>query len=94
MRFSLVVGLALLGIASLAQCMQVTDGIEVDVAYQPAATPAAIRHGAEDGGEMGAFHGDYLSLLAEAVVDKLQEYLPVGLQAVVIPDTRLLDMPG
>ena len=58
------------------------------------ATPAAIRHGAEDGGEMGAFHGDYLSLLAEAVVDKLQEYLPVGLQAVVIPDTRLLDMPG
>jgi len=58
------------------------------------ATPAAIRHGAEDGGEMGAYHRDYLSLLAEAVADKLQDYLPVGLQAVVIPDTRLLDMPG
>lgn len=58
------------------------------------AAPAAIRQGAEDGGEMGAYHGDYLSLLAEAVVDKLQEYLPVGLQAVVIPDPRLLDMPG
>jgi len=58
------------------------------------ATPAAVRHGAEDGGEMGAYHGDYLSLLAEAVVDKLLDYLPVGLQAVVIPDTRLLDMPG
>jgi hypothetical protein len=43
MRFSLVVGLALLAMASLTQCMQVTDGIEVDVAYQPAATPAAIR---------------------------------------------------
>jgi hypothetical protein len=58
------------------------------------ATPAVIRHGAEDGGEMGAYHRDYLSLLAEAVVDKLRDYLPVGLQAVVIPDTRLLDMPG
>jgi hypothetical protein len=58
------------------------------------ATPAAIRHGAENGGEMGAYHHDYLSLLAEAVVDKLHDYLPVGLQTVVIPDARLLDMPG
>ena len=58
------------------------------------ATPAAIRHGAEDGGEMGAYHRDYLSLLAEAVVDKLHDYIPVGLQAVVIPDSRLPDMPG
>jgi hypothetical protein len=58
------------------------------------ATPAGIRHGAEDGGEMGAYHGDYLSLLSEAVVDKLNDYLPVGLQAVVIPDERLLEMPG
>jgi hypothetical protein len=58
------------------------------------ASPAAIRHGAEDGGEMGAFHGDYLSLLAEAVVRKLEDYLPVGLEAVVIPDEGLLQMPG
>jgi hypothetical protein len=58
------------------------------------ATPATIRQGAEDGGEMGAYHGDHLSLLAEAVVDKLHDYLPVGLQAVVIPDPRLLEMPG
>ena len=58
------------------------------------ATPAAIRHGAEDGGEMGAFHGDYLSLLAEAVVQKLEDYLPVGLDAVVIPDEGLRQMPG
>ncbi len=58
------------------------------------AAPAAIRHGAEDGGEMGAFHGDYLSLLAEAVVRKLEDYLPVGLDAVVIPDEGLLQMPG
>jgi hypothetical protein len=52
-----------------------------------------IRHGAEDSGEMGAYHDWHLSLLSEAVVDKLHEYLPVGLQAVVIPDARLLDMP-
>jgi hypothetical protein len=58
------------------------------------ATPAPVRRGAEDGGEMGAYHGDYLSLLAEAVTTKLQEYLPVGQQAVVIPDPRLLEMPG
>lgn len=58
------------------------------------ATPAGVRHGAEDGGEMGAYHRHYLSLLAEAVADKLHDYLPVGLQAVVIPDPRLLDMPG
>ncbi len=33
----------LLAAASLPHCMRVTDGIEVDVAYQPEATPAAIR---------------------------------------------------
>lgn len=41
MRFSFVV--ASLVIALLPQCMRVTEGIEVDVSYQPAATPAQIR---------------------------------------------------
>ncbi len=50
-------------------------------------------HGAEDGAEMGAYHKDQLSLLHEAVVDKLADYLPVGLQAVIIPDQRLISMP-
>jgi len=58
------------------------------------ATPKSIRHGAEDGGEMGAYHDKHLSLLAEAVVDKLHDYLPLGTEAVVIPDERLLKMPG
>jgi hypothetical protein len=58
------------------------------------ATPNAVRLGAEDGGEMGACHDDHLSLLAQAVVDKLADFLPVGLEAVVVPDTRLLGMPG
>ena len=43
MRFSLVIVTVLLRLASLPSCMRVTDGIEVDVAYQPAATPAAVR---------------------------------------------------
>ena len=58
------------------------------------ATSKAIRHGAEDGTEMGACHSAYLSLLAEAVVDKLSDYLPLGVEAVVIPDQRMVDMPG
>ena len=43
MRFSLVIAAVLLCTALLPNCMRVTEGIEVDVAYQPAATPAAVR---------------------------------------------------
>lgn len=43
MRFSLVIAALLLCTALLPNCMRVTEGIEVDVAYQPAATPAAVR---------------------------------------------------
>ncbi len=43
MRFSLLVTIALLCAASLPHCIRVSDGIEVDVAYQPAATPAEVR---------------------------------------------------
>lgn len=57
------------------------------------ATAPSIRHGAEDGGEMGAYHDDHLCLLHEAIIEKLHEYLPVGLQAVVIPDPQLLQLP-
>jgi hypothetical protein len=38
-----LVAIALLSVVSLPHCMRVTDGIEVDVAYQPEATPAQIR---------------------------------------------------
>lgn len=54
----------------------------------PAAS-ATIRHGAEDGGEMGCYHDRHYVLRAEAVVDKLKEYLPVGLEAVLVYDERL-----
>jgi len=58
------------------------------------ATPGAVSRGAEDGGEMGCYHDYGLSLLADAVVDKLRDYLPLGREAVVIPDIRMLEMPG
>ena len=57
------------------------------------ATPNAITHGAEDGTEMGGYHSDYLSFLADAVVEKLSDYLPLDKQALVIPDPRLLAIP-
>ncbi len=42
---------------------------------------------------MGAYHDDYLSLLADAVVEKLGDYLPLDKEALVIPDVRLLAIP-
>jgi hypothetical protein len=57
------------------------------------ACPRAIRSGAEDGGEMGAFHDRRYSLALEAVSTKLQDFLPLGLDAVLIPDSRLHGVP-
>jgi len=56
-------------------------------------TPDAIRFGAEDGGEMGAYHHKHYSLKVEAVLDKMREFLPVGIEPVLIQDTRLLRVP-
>jgi len=67
-------------------------------------SPEAIRHGAEDGGEMGAFHHRAASpshhtashhhvcaLAWDAVFEKLNDYLPVGMSAALIPDETLLE---
>jgi hypothetical protein len=43
MRSSLLITFALVVAVTLPHCMRVTEGIEVDVAYQPEATPAQIR---------------------------------------------------
>jgi hypothetical protein len=56
-------------------------------------TVDAIRYGAEDGGEMGAGHHKYYSLKVEAVLDKMREFLPVGIEPVLIQDERLLHVP-
>lgn len=55
------------------------------------ATPRSIKNGAEDGTEMGAYHHLHLMQLDEVVIKKLQDFLPVGIQAVVIPDPTLND---
>ena len=49
----------------------------------------AVQSGAEDGGEMGAYHDRRYVLRRQAVLEKLQEYLPVGMEAVIISDPSL-----
>ncbi|WP_051103923.1 hypothetical protein [Marinobacterium rhizophilum] len=58
------------------------------------ASPPQVRYRAEDGTEPGAYHCMQLSLRFEAVLRKLQDYLPVGQQAVVIPDAALALLSG
>jgi hypothetical protein len=57
------------------------------------ANDAAIRFGAEDGGEMGVGHHRFYSLKAEAMLDKMREFLPIGIEPVLIHDSRLLSVP-
>ncbi len=57
------------------------------------ATPDSVGFGAEDGGELGAYHSWRYSLLMAAVPDKLKEFLPVGMEAVIVPDLRLHRVP-
>lgn len=57
------------------------------------AAPASIRLGAEDGGEMGAYHDLHHVLEDEAILRAAAESLPVGITPVLIPDPRLLVRP-
>lgn len=57
------------------------------------ATPPSLCFGAEDNGEMGAYHHRLYCLQTAAVLDKLQDFLPLGIEAVLIPDARLLQRP-
>jgi len=57
------------------------------------ATPETICFGAEDGGEMGAYHRDRHCLQRAAVIEKLKDFLPVGIDAALVPDPRLLSEP-
>jgi hypothetical protein len=57
------------------------------------ASPDAVKHAAEDGTEAGCYHDLYLTRLFEAVVEKLDDFLPMGRHAVLIPDPQLLQRP-
>jgi len=56
-------------------------------------TPHTIRFGAENGGEMGAYHHKHYVLKTEAMLAKMSEFLPVGIEPVLIEDERLLHVP-
>jgi hypothetical protein len=78
-----------------------SDGIEHDSREfgQPgfgvlhSATATTICHGAEDGGEMGAYHHSRYCLRTAAILEKLRDFLPVGIEAVLATDPRLLTPP-
>ncbi|WP_374569198.1 phage tail protein [Ideonella sp.] len=57
------------------------------------AAPAALRFGAEDGGEQGACHDLRYTLREQAVLDKLRDFMPVGMEPVLVPDTSLRCKP-
>ena len=56
------------------------------------ACPDSLRFGAEDGGEMGAYHHLRHTLQQAAVLAKLEDFLPIGIEAVLLPDAELLDI--
>jgi hypothetical protein len=53
------------------------------------ATSKEIRSGAEDGGEMGAYHDQAYAREDAAIAEKLASHLPYGVTPVLIPDPRL-----
>ena len=57
------------------------------------ATPESVRAGAEDNGEMGAYHARRYCLEFRATLDKLEDFTPLGVEAALIPDARLLSAP-
>ena len=57
------------------------------------ATSWRILEGAEDGGEQGAFHRRAYALALDALEQKLLELMPLGIEAVLIPDPRLSCRP-
>jgi hypothetical protein len=57
------------------------------------ATPESVRLGAEDGGEMGVYHARAYALRMKAVLDKLRQFVPAGIEAVLIPDPQLHRIP-
>jgi hypothetical protein len=43
---------------------------------------------------MGAYHHLYLVASRDAVITKLRDFLPTGIEPVIIPDHSLHELPG
>ncbi|MEE8295389.1 MAG: hypothetical protein V3R64_06725 [Sphingomonadales bacterium] len=57
------------------------------------ATNKTIKSGAEDGGEMGAYHHQHHMATLSALIRKLEDHLPCGITPVIIYDPRLSMRP-
>ncbi len=57
------------------------------------ATSDSIRFGAEDGGEMGAYHSRHHVLRVQSALEKLKGFLPFGMEVVWIYDSMLHVLP-
>lgn len=57
------------------------------------ANVASVCFGSEDGSEIGAYHHRHHCLRREAVLDKLNNFLPVGIRPVFIPDKHMICAP-
>ncbi|MFT6925784.1 MAG: hypothetical protein ACJAZP_001373 [Psychromonas sp.] len=53
-----------------------------------------LQNAAQDGTEIGAYHHLYLIAAQQAVLKKMQDFLPVGIKALLIPDHSLLQLPN
>jgi len=84
---------------ALSTCTAATPVFVADDFGQPGcgvlhpASSAALRYGAEDGAELGAYHELRHTLREQAVLDKLADYLPLGIEAVLVPDPSLRCAP-
>jgi hypothetical protein len=58
-----------------------------------AASSDRIKYGAEDGSEMGAYHHLRYTLKQDAVIDKLEDFLPLGIEAILLNDPTLNCVP-
>jgi hypothetical protein len=72
---------------------QVPDWGEPGCGVLDTATGDAIRFGAEDGGEMGAYHAYALGLEDQGLLDKTTDHMPLGVTPALITDPRLLHLP-
>ncbi|MEA3547462.1 MAG: phage tail protein [Thermodesulfobacteriota bacterium] len=57
------------------------------------ASSDAIRFGAENGGEMGAYHSHHHVLRVQSALEKLKGFLPFGMEAVWVYDSLLHVLP-